>query len=64
MRTALLCVIVQRVVEISHRRFGTTYRSIFNGQTGTKMTLKVGTVRLFQNVCRKLPLSAKILLKM
>jgi len=28
MRTALFCVITQRVVVISYRRFGTAYRSI------------------------------------
>ena len=31
MRTALLCVIIQRIVVISYRRFGTTYRSYLQG---------------------------------
>ena len=41
-RTALYWVIMQRVVAISYRRFGTTYRPIFG--------VKEGTDRWSQNV--------------
>jgi len=36
MGTALLWIIIQQVLEISYRRFGKTYRSIFKDQLGLK----------------------------
>ena len=44
MTTALFCVIMQREVVIADRRFGTTYRSNFQGS---------GTDRLSRNLVRK-----------
>jgi len=51
MRTAIFCVITQRVVVISYRRFGTTYRS--------NLQVEGVTDRLSRNVSKKLaPLAA------
>jgi len=56
MRTALFWVITQRVMAISYRRFGKTYRShplgsrVLNPENGKDM--------LFRNVYKKLPLLA------
>jgi len=46
MRTAPFCVITQRVVVISYRRFGTKYRS--------PRTLEDGTRRLSRNIGKKI----------
>ena len=54
MRTALFCVITQRVEVISHLRFGTNYRPIFFGF----LTPEDGTDMLLRNVGNKLPLLA------
>jgi len=37
-RTVFFCAITQRVVVIPHRRFGTTYRSIYKGPIGCPET--------------------------
>jgi hypothetical protein len=59
MRTSLIIVIMQRVVVISCRRFGTTYRSHLNGSVTSyrifATTLEDGTDRETQNVRKKLP---------
>jgi len=56
MKTALFWVITQRVVVISYRRFGTTYRSIFMGQKF--FTPEYVTDMLTRNVGKKLQLLA------
>ena len=56
MRAAFFCAVTQRVVVISYRRFGTTYRSRL--QELIFLTHEVGTDRLSRNVGKKLPLLA------
>jgi len=48
----------QRVVVISYRRFGTTYRSCLQGSRIEFSTFDNGTDRLSRNVGVKLPLLA------
>ena len=61
-RTALFGVITQRVVLISYRRFGSTYRFHLHGPEIQNpfglITPKDGTDRLSRNVGKKLPLPA------
>jgi hypothetical protein len=56
-RTALFSVITQRVVVISYRRFGTTYRSQRQWFFGF-LNPEDGTDKLYRNVGKKLPLLA------
>ena len=55
MRTALFCIIPQRVVVISNRRFGTTYRSHSQGFFLWILEPEDGTDRLSRKVGKKLP---------
>jgi len=57
MRIALFSVSAQRVVVSSDRRFGTTYRSHFQG-SGIFLTPEDGTDRLPRNLSKKLSLLA------
>jgi len=50
---------MQRVVEISYRRFGTTYRFLLKGQSSVKKTFENGTDMLTRNVSKELPLRVK-----
>jgi hypothetical protein len=64
LRIALFWDIVQRIVVISCRRFGTTYRSCFQGSRNPErkpffldlLTLEHATDTLYQNVGKDLPL--------
>jgi len=58
LRTALLWVITQRVVVISYRRFGTTYRSHLQGPIFGFLNPEDGRDSLSRNVGKKLPLLA------
>ena len=53
LRTALFWNITQRIVVIPDRRFGTTFRSHFQGAS-----LENGTDKLSENVGKELPLLA------
>jgi hypothetical protein len=60
-RTALCCVITQRVAVISYRRFGTTYRVTSSSVTAFRLeflTLEDGADSLSRNVGKELPLLA------
>ena len=56
MRTALFWAITQRVVVISYRRFGTTYRLHYEGQESGFLTLEDWPRTLYQNVVKTLPI--------
>jgi len=59
LRSALQWVTTQRTMIIPYGRFGTTYRSHFQGlEDGTGMTLEDGTGRLSRNVGVELTLYA------
>ena len=53
--TPLFCVLTQRMVLISYRRFGTTYRSHSQSFLGGFLNPENGTDRLSRNVCSDLP---------
>jgi hypothetical protein len=55
-RTALFWVITQRVVVISYRRFGTTYRSRLQVSRISSFIPEDGTDMMSRNVGKKLPL--------
>jgi len=63
MRTVLFLVITQGVDDISNGCFGKTSRYLFKNQSSAKKTVEAGTDSLSRNVCKKLPLRNKILLK-
>jgi len=56
LRTALFWAIMQRVVVISYRRFGTTYRTHLQRSRYFFLILEDGTEKLSRNVGKKLPL--------